>query len=663
LLRNWFLQQNVYANFEIVEIKPFTVVEIQSYLKAVFGQIEISEQEVNYIHKITNGNPYYLNEVVRLLVQAGKIRLIRSLWHCESLEKLTLPTTIGTALSYKIEKCSEEIRNLLSQASVLGTSFSFDLLIKLTEIEEQDLEKLLLEAEKEHLVYEDRNSRQDEYYFQSSALQEILYDSLGKRQKKRLHLRAAVAIKEIYFNKLKQAFSTLAYHYQMAGEGAEAFYFAHQAVLILFEQGTWDEVVKLGQLVEEITFSLKESDSLEEIDLAQLVELKNKYVNALVNLGKLEQALSQAHLTLEIAEKLSNQELIAQTYTTMAHLGWFQGRFVNIITWAEKGLVAALQADNKFWQQQLHLQIGRAKLRCAPYKEALEHFVRACELAEEIKEEKLLAQAQAFRGVNLFLLGKRQEGFNYINQALDLTRNLKDSVFESRIYSIISLMASCEYNFDLLKQMHEKGSKLAQKIGWRIGEIYQDTILAGSYLVDINLDTEKAEYLLQRALALALEVGDKATELVIRRGLAQLSVLTGTGDCEVASNQIQQLAATLKNFGELLEQTLTLRILAEIQELSGQTKSALDSYYEALEVAQYAGAIHQEWVILLGQARCLYKQENFPEALEKLKLGQKIVEFLRSEIDPDKYGKYFYKATQNIYELKTHIESQVGKLT
>lgn len=658
LLKTWFSQQNLYAAFEVIELKPFTVVEIQAYLKAVFSQIEISEQEVNYIYKITNGNPYYLNEVIRLLVQANKIRLVGSLWNCESLEKLTLPSTIGTALLYKIEKCSQELRNLLTQASILGTSFSFDLLVKLTEIEEEELEKLLLEAEKEHLIYEERTSRQDEYYFQSSALQQILYDSVGKRQKKRLHLRAAVAIKGLYFNKLKQAFATLAYHYQMAGELAEAFYFAYQATLILFEQGAWDEVVKLGQLVEEAVIALKESDSLaEEIDLFSLVDLKNKYANALVNLGRLELALDQTHSALEIAEKLSNQQLIAQTFTTMAHLGWFQGRFINIITWAEKGLLAAQLADNKFWQQQLHLQLGRAKIRSAPYKESLDHFVKACELAQEIGEEKLFAQAQAFRGVNLFLLGNRQEGFNYVNEGVALTKKLGDSVFESRVYSMISLMASCEYNFDLLKQMHEQGVKLSQQIGWRIGEIYQHTILAGSYLVDINLDTEKAEYLLQRALALALEVGDKATEVVIRRGLAQLAGLSG--DYELAINQIKQTASTLKKFGELLEQTLTLRVLAEVQEVTSQTKEALETYTEALDVAQYVGAVHQEWIILLGQARCLYKLENLSEALSKLNLAKKIIEKLRTEMDASKEGRYFFETTERVYDLLARIEKQI----
>ncbi len=656
LLGDWFSRQKRYTTFETIQLKPLTLGETRAYFDGVFYQIEISDQEINYIHKITSGNVYYLNEVVRLLVQSGKIQLVSNWWHCETLENLALPDTIGTALLYKIEKCPQELKDLLTQASVLGDSFSFDLLAELAQIEEKDLEKLLIAAEKEHLVYEERSSKVDEYLFQSAALRQVLYESLSKRQKKRLHARAAVVIKEVYRNKSAQNFNTLTYHYHAAGQWQETFLFGQQAITQSFEKSAWVEVVKLGELIEEAVKALEENNELNESDLDLIVNIQNSYANALGNLGKLELALEQGQNALSLAEKKQSNKLIAQSCATLCHLGWYAGRFVDIVNWSEKGLLAAQTIQDKFWQQQIYFQAGRAKVRATPYEEALGDITKACQLAEEINQPNLLAEAQVFKGLLLYMLGNYREGFSCINNAIEMLKSLGDKLFECRAYTMLGLMFLYSHQHDALEKLHQQGVELSRQIGWRLGEVYLNSTLGRSYLQDTNLNIEKAQDCLERSLALAIEIGEKVSALVTRRGLAKIAALQG--DYEGAITQIKQVVTALKSLGEFPERMVALEILGEVQELAGDTYEALDAYKASLEVGNYIKFPYCQWSSLLGQARCFYKLGNRSEALTTLRSAEEIVTKLRAEFNTREEGKYFFQTSRNVYELIAQIENE-----
>lgn len=656
LLGGWFSRQNGYRHFEVIDLNPFSIEETRAYLDAVFYQIEISDKEMNHIYKITNGNVYYLSEVLRLLVQEGKIHLVSNWWHCETLENLILPNTIGTALLYKIEKCSEELKNLLRQASVLGDSFSFDLLADLVEMGEEKLEKLLITAEKEHLVYEERSSKLDEYRFQSAAVRETLYNSLGKRQKKRLHARAASVIRELYADKLQQHFSTLTYHYHAAEEWQETFFFGQQAVEQSFEKSVWAEAAKLGELTSDAISLLQENNELTVLELDLAIRVKNNYAYALGNLGKLDLALEQAQKALTLAEKQQNHKLVAQSCATLCHLGWFIGRFTDIINWSEKGLLAAKTLGDKFWQQQLYFQSGRAKLRGAPYADSLADTIKAYDLAKEIGQEHLLTQTLIFKGFLTFLLGNYRDGVLWATSATELFRKFGDKIFECRAYTMLGLIFLYSYQHEKLEEVYKKGVELSRQIGWRLGEVYLNSSLGRSYLQETNLNIEKAQEYIERALVLAVEVGERSSVLVTKRGLAKIAALQG--DYEEAITQIQQAISILKSFGEFPERMITLETLGEVQELAGYTEDAIDSYKAAQEIADYINFPYRKWAILLGQARCFYKLEKHSEALSVLKEAKEIVKKLRAEFKDKEEGKNFFQATRNIYELIAQIENK-----
>lgn len=651
-LREWVLSQSRYFALENLTLKPFTQAQVREFFDAAFQKIEISERDIQRIHTITGGNPYYVTEIAQLLLDTHQIRPQESWWRCNTLVNLVLPETIGNALLYKLEQHDEALRNLLAQAAVLGESFSFELLMALTNLPEKEQEEILNKAVRAMFIIEDKRS--DTYKFVNSALQKILYETLSKRQTRRLHSKAAEAIKKLYGNKLPQYLSIIAQHHLAATEWQEAFDTGFQVLTRLAQQKAWDQVEKYALLIEEAYANMLENIEDYRLDITQPIIIKDTYANALVSLGKVTEALEQAQTALALAEKLANHKLIAQTKDTLCYIGWFQGKFPRIVALAEEGIKSAILAEDQVLERKLHFQAGRAKMRHAPFSETLLHFNKVIDMAEDCEDNSLLAQALTFAGIATHSQGYWREGLAQMERGISLTKQLGDRNFECRAYVVSSLALYYQHKHNSLRELHQKGIELARSLGWRIAEGQLHSCLGNDYLSSTNFNINLAKEFLQRGHAICQETGERVFRFMASRGLAKIALHTGNTD--QAIEQLTALTRTLKQVGDSSELTSTLYFLGEAQETTGQFKAALATYEEATKLAKNIDLAARYWETLLGQARCLYQLEDTNAALDRLYQADKMISHLRQQVHGDKEAAYFIKATEPIYEMIQKLE-------
>jgi len=656
-LRDWILAQSRYLTFEQIKLKPFDNNDVRTMLEAIFQRIEIAPREIDRLSEITSGNPYYLVELVRLLVNENRISLGDGWWLCQSLEEIELPTTIGIAVEYKLEKCSEKLKNLLTQASVIGETFNFEVLAELSETDEDELEKLLFQAIKSFLVKEEKSSRGDDYRFYNATIKRILYEALSKRQKRRLHSQAAAAIQTIYRNKIARVIGKLAYHYNAAGEWQESFEFARRAIEQAVEQESWRDVAHYAQLIEEAVAGMEENpDDYDPVDKIVLANVKFKYSLAMLRLGSVGQAVSQAEAGLKIGQELDNKSLIARGKARLCEYGWFQGKFADAIRIGEEGLADAKAVSDTVSERNIHFHAGVAAWRSAPFSIALEHLSQACEQAESSKDYRLLGQARTFYSVVLHCQGSWQEANSVIKKAKELTQSNNDRFSESRIYSVGSVIQYYERKHIELQETHQKGIELARSIGWRIGEAYMHTMQGFDYLSPTNLDINQAKDYLQRAMAICQETGEKGFQLLIGRGFAKVASILGEYD--QAITKLQELLTILRAIGDSFEQTALLCWLGEAQEAAGKLPEALNSFQECLSLTEKLQFPFWQWQALFGQACCLHQQGKNKEAISKLSSACTIIVRLRKQFSSEQEGENFIRETQEVYDLLTRLSDE-----
>src|SRR5262249_528880 len=151
----------------------------------------------------------------------------------------------------------------------------FELLAELAEKDEDELEKLLATAIKAFLIREERGSVGDDYRFYNATIRRVLYDGLSKRQRRRLHARAAAEMQKTYKGKLDRVRGALAYHFNAAGEWQQAFEFGIKAIEQAVTKDSWGEVAKYARWVEEAATGIQESpEDYQPIDAKVFAEIK-----------------------------------------------------------------------------------------------------------------------------------------------------------------------------------------------------------------------------------------------------------------------------------------------------------------------------------------------------------------------------------------------------
>ena len=170
-----------------------------AFLEAAAGQT-LDDDGVGLAHAVyreTDGNPYFVSEVLRHLVETGAIfQDAGGRWTSESLELMTLPDSLREVIGARVGRLGEVAEQVLSVASVIGRDFDLDLLSRASNTNEDDLLDLLEAAVTASLVRELADSP-GRYNFAHALIQHTLYEELGPSRRARTHRLVAEALEEL----------------------------------------------------------------------------------------------------------------------------------------------------------------------------------------------------------------------------------------------------------------------------------------------------------------------------------------------------------------------------------------------------------------------------------------------------------------------------------
>ncbi|MCK4314793.1 MAG: hypothetical protein KAX24_03385, partial [Anaerolineae bacterium] len=185
---------------------------------AVLLAEEITSEFLDGIYRETEGNPFFIEEVVKALVESGKLYYEDGRWHWPSMDELGIPQSVRVAIQSRVRKLPADAQETLRLAAILGREFDFDTLAEASDQEEDALIDALEDAERAQLIEEVSGEGGGTFVFVHALVPATLVGSLRTLQRRRLHRRAAAAIE----TRRPDDFESLAYHYNQAGDAKEA---------------------------------------------------------------------------------------------------------------------------------------------------------------------------------------------------------------------------------------------------------------------------------------------------------------------------------------------------------------------------------------------------------------------------------------------------------
>ena len=199
--------------FQRVLLRGLTGQDVGRFIEVATG-ISPPEGLINAVHTQTEGNPLFVTEVVRLLVQEGDLTADKSFGR--DSWTVRIPEGVREVIGRRLNRLSERCNEALTIASVLGREFRFEQLKGL--VEETSDERLLdiLDEALASKVIEEMPQSIGQYQFTHALMQETLTEEISLTRRVRLHSRIAVALEELYGSDSPSHAAELAHHYAQA---------------------------------------------------------------------------------------------------------------------------------------------------------------------------------------------------------------------------------------------------------------------------------------------------------------------------------------------------------------------------------------------------------------------------------------------------------------
>ncbi len=192
----------------------------------------------------TEGNPFFLEESVRTLVEIGVLAGEAGAYRMtEDVQTVEVPATVQGVLAARIDRLPVEDKQLLQTAAVVGKDVSYALLHAISDLSEDDLRRGLANLQAAEFLYETRLFPDLEYTFKHALTHEVTYVGLLQARRRALHQRIADAIETIFADRLAEQVERLAHHYTEAGLVEQAIGYWHQAGQRAIERSANSEAI------------------------------------------------------------------------------------------------------------------------------------------------------------------------------------------------------------------------------------------------------------------------------------------------------------------------------------------------------------------------------------------------------------------------------------
>ena len=533
------------------------------------GTGDVSRELADLLHRQTEGNPFFIQQVLRALIERGDVYRQNGHWTLREVDEIEVPESVRAVIGQRVARLGETAQDVLYQASVLGQAFAFDDLLALRQIagadapiDEEELEEALEEAVHAGLL---RETSRDGYGFNHALTQHALHSELSQRRRRRLHLAAGEALERLSGQARHERASELAWHFLegrdpqralpytiLVGDRAEAS-FAHGDAARYYRTAL--------ELAQQLADRPREAEVRDK--LGGLLTATIRYPEAL---EMLEQA---AQLYRALEDREAEGRVIAQigrvhfangtTDQGIARLqtaleGLDGAGAVHLSAGALAGMKAALS----------HLLFARDR-----YDESLEMAQQAADLARSGGTAGVLAEAEVRRGSALPMLGHWQEGLRALQEATRAAEATGDLFSLCRGLQYLSGVELARGELALSRQSMERALQVAERMANR-RQIATTTYGLGIHAF-LAGDSQQAGVLAERALEGMHALGGFWLSVLQSAGL---SLALTAGEWEAAPWHLKECITISERSGPL-PGLRSERLLAEQELLAGRAGAAL----------------------------------------------------------------------------------------
>jgi predicted ATPase len=321
------------SGFQRIVLRGLSREEVAGYIRTA-ANVEPQRQLVDRIFEETEGNPFFLSEVVNLLTQEGAFSK-------KSVSDIAVPDGVREALGRRLDLLSEDANELLAIAAIAGREFTYETLSLLGERDEEAVLRLIEESLEARVIEE--LPQPGRYRFTHALMQETLLAELSTTRRVRIHGQVATALERRWGDRADERATRLAQHFVEAamlssGHAEKAMHYSKLAAEQAEAQFGWDEAARHYEDCLTLSGAADEqqTDAEKDLLLALGICARNagdyrkswrSLMRAIDIARERSDAIGMANATLEaqqmVARRLGSPERLLETALRKpAHVSW-----------------------------------------------------------------------------------------------------------------------------------------------------------------------------------------------------------------------------------------------------------------------------------------------------------------------------------------------------
>lgn len=407
--RRWLVQLHRERLAHEIALAPMTRAEVGQMAAALLpagGTVGMPLLDTLYAR--SEGNPFFVEELLRALVTSGALALVNEIWQCTSAGS-PVPRSVQEIVHLQTERLSAEARRALVVVAVAGREVEYRLLRAVLGLEDESLVPLLKELIAAHLLIEEHADR---YTFRHALNRDAVYGELLGREHVALHRTIGEAIEALCQEEPEREahLFSLAMHFTAGGEWVKALAYAERAAgqaLALHAPRT---------ALENVARAEKAADQLGIPPRAGMAYLRGQ---AHETLGEFASARESYERALALTQAEGVHTLESHCLLALGFL-WAGREYGQAGHWFDRALRLAEHAgDDALLARSLN-RYGNWLANTGRSSESLEAHQRALRLFEALDDAPGRAASLDLLGIAYGMAGDRVAATGHLSQAIAL---------------------------------------------------------------------------------------------------------------------------------------------------------------------------------------------------------------------------------------------------
>jgi class 3 adenylate cyclase/tetratricopeptide (TPR) repeat protein len=356
-----------------LRIDPLPPANAEEFLEVLLGSHAGLRELKRLLIGRTEGNPFFLEESVRALVETGGLAGERNAYRlARPLEAIQVPATVQAVLAARIDRLPPEEKGLLQTAAVIGKDAPFALLAAIAEQTELDLRRTLGHLEAGEFLYETKFFAESQYTFKHALTHEVAYQSLLHERRRALHAGIVRVIEKLYEDRLSEWVERLAHHAIRGEIWEKAVDYYRQAGAKAFLRSAYREAVASFDQARRALQRLPETRET----LEQAVDLRFELRNSLLPLGEHSRYAEHLQEAERLASRLGDQHRLGWLAAYMTAYLYLMGDQHRALDWGTRALTIAERLDDRSLQVPTNTWVGQVHYYRGEYRRAATFFGR-----------------------------------------------------------------------------------------------------------------------------------------------------------------------------------------------------------------------------------------------------------------------------------------------